>query len=97
MTGYRLCTCLISALVLWAAASRAQDNAPLDDYWVTNGSVTSLARIHGKLLVGGNFEYLGPSTGTCARLDKTTRAPDLLFPEFNAQIAVAWAPGAAGV
>jgi trimeric autotransporter adhesin len=66
--------------------------------WVTDGGVydTALSSDGRTLYVGGGFSYVGPPTGSFAKLSPETGRPSYEFPKFDGQILAAIPDGAGG-
>src|SRR5689334_22737237 len=61
----------LCVLMQLAGAARLQAQSANPNFWVTNGPVRSEA-ISGKTLyIGGDFNYVGPPTGSFAAFDST--------------------------
>src|SRR5262245_48494108 len=69
-------------------------NAPRD-FWITDGTVDSIARQGGVIYLGGDFAYVGPPTGSFAATDAVTGAPLLDRARVNGFV-LAVAPDGAG-
>jgi hypothetical protein len=63
--------------------------------WVTNGSVSAVARVGTTIYLGGEFTYVGPPTGSWVTLDASSGRRDAGWPVFNGPVQ-AMAPDGAG-
>ena len=76
-------------------AEAAVSDTP-DETWVTNGDVNSVFRAGSRIYLGGNFDQVGPGTGSGVSLDPTTGARAASFPKVNGPVFVTVPDGAGG-
>ncbi len=76
-------------------AEAAASDTP-DETWVANGDVNSVFRAGGRIYLGGNFDQVGPATGSGVPLDPTTGARAASFPKVNGPVFVTVPDGAGG-
>ena len=68
----RLGLALLASLVGETRSGFAQDIR--DEVYVTDGTVVAVAQAGGTIYIGGNFSYVGPSTGSAVPIDAATGA-----------------------
>jgi len=91
---------LLLALLL-VSLSLAAAPVPRSDLWVTNGTVYATALDEGNsankiLYIGGDFDYVGPRTGTGVALSASTAALVANMPEINGPVYAVVSDGAGG-
>lgn len=67
-----------------------------DDFWVTNGEVSTLAIGDGVLYAGGSFTYVGPNTGSFVGIDPVSGAADLIDLRVNYRVTAIATDGNGG-
>src|SRR5204863_821884 len=67
-----------------------------DETWVTNGDVNSVVAAGSRIYLGGDFDQVGPGTGSGVALDAATGARPAAFAEVNGPVDAAVADGAGG-
>lgn len=84
--------------VLWlvGGVAFAQGTIPRDDLWITENPIEAFARTQGKLFVGGNYDYVGPTTGNFAAVNKSTGKPNENFVEPSGEVFAIESDGAGG-
>ncbi len=60
---------VIAGLVSWPVPATAATPQPeiRTDTWVTNGTVSTVVQSGNTIYLGGDFTYVGPTTGSFAR------------------------------
>ena len=81
-------------LLLVPAAARGQNAR--NDFWVTNGTVTSMVRVGSTLYVGGSFSFVCPPTGAGVPVDSSTGVPAAGFANIVGQVFAAAPDGTGG-
>jgi hypothetical protein len=81
---------------LVTAASAAIQDQVLTNFWFSDGPVHAIAEANGTVYIGGQFNYVGPYTGSSAFLDSASGARDDTFPQFDGPIRAAIPDGAGG-
>ena len=76
-------------------AAAAVNDTP-DETWVTNGDVNSVVAAGSRIYLGGDFDQVGPGTGSGVALDAATGARPAAFAEVNGPVDAAVADGAGG-
>ncbi|TMK52507.1 MAG: hypothetical protein E6G66_03850 [Actinobacteria bacterium] len=76
-------------------AAAAVNDTP-DATWVTNGDVNSVFQAGGRIYLGGDFDQVGPGTGSGVPLDPTSGARAATFPTVNGPVYVTVPDGAGG-
>ncbi|MDQ1503128.1 MAG: trimeric autotransporter adhesin, partial [Actinomycetota bacterium] len=76
-------------------AAAAVNDAP-DETWVANGDVNTVFSAGGRVYLGGDFDQVGPSTGSGVPLDPSTGALAATFPKVNGPVYTAVPDGAGG-
>lgn len=51
--------------------------------WIPNGPVYATEKFNNKIYIGGNFDYVGPYSGSAVKFDTTSSIPSLSFPKIN--------------
>jgi hypothetical protein len=74
----------------------AQPSVPNKDMWVTNGYVHTVAVDGDYTYIGGSFNYVGPNTGSGAKLSTESDSVNLNFPRVNGSINKVVPDGAGG-
>jgi hypothetical protein len=69
---------------------------PNGDMWVTNGTVRTILSDASYTYIGGNFAFVGPNTGSGAKLTTASSTPDMSFPKVNGQIKTCASDGSGG-
>jgi hypothetical protein len=68
----------------------------LSRFWSPDGAVHSICETNGTLYLGGEFLYVGPTTGSAAAVDATSGARIDGFPVVNGPVYAVVADGAGG-
>jgi len=92
-------TMVIAAIVLAAlsvSVALAQSSTPREETWVTNGAVRSIVRTPDTVYIGGDFTYVGPSTGGGVPLDTATGALIYTFPKVDGTVHACVPDGSGG-
>src|SRR5581483_1382042 len=76
-------------------AAAAVDATPLGT-WTTNGDVNSVFAAGGRIYLGGDFDQVGPDTGSGVPLDAATGARPAVFPQVNGPVFAAVPDGSGG-
>jgi len=76
-------------------AAAAVSDAP-DEAWVANGDVNSVFRSGSRIYLGGNFDQVGPGTGSGVPLDPATGVRPAGFAKVNGPVYVTVPDGAGG-
>jgi len=76
-------------------AAAAVDATPLGT-WTTNGDVNSVFAAGGRIYLGGDFDQVGPDTGSGVGLDAATGARPAVFPQVNGPVLAAVPDGSGG-
>lgn len=96
VSWFSVSACLFIALCA-AGNVFGQLNEPMEGTWVTNGPVFAMESNATALYLGGNFTYVGPSTGCAVRLqDDGTLATAPAFPKINGTVYAMVSDGAGG-
>jgi len=87
--------------LLLASFSLAAAPLPRSDLWVANGTVYATALDEGNsssktLYIGGNFDYVGPRTGTGVAINATTATLVANMPEINGPVYAVVSDGSGG-
>ena len=64
-------------LTAFFAFTHSQAQTPFD-WWVTNGTVSTIAQSGNTVYLGGAFTYVGPNIPYGAALDAGTGAPNVI-------------------
>src|SRR5207302_11507226 len=83
-----------NAFALPRAAAAVNDTP--DETWVTNGDVNSVVQAGSRIYLGGDFDEVGPNTGSGVALDPATGARPGAFPRVNGPVYTAVPDGAGG-
>ncbi len=83
-----------AALLAGAGACFAQ--AIDTTLWVTNGTVSCVARDAGHIYIGGQFTRMGPATGAAVAVDSATGSPKQPFPKISGTVRVVVPDGSGG-
>jgi hypothetical protein len=70
---------------------------PRDDFWITDGTVSEIARSGNTVYIGGDFSYVGPLTGSLAVVNGQTGARKLDWPRVDGAINAVVSDGEGGV
>lgn len=89
-----LCFLLPALLALAAGVAHAQVVDP--NLWVTDGVVTTSFLDGNKLYIGGDFDYVGPQTGSWASISRADLNTVTNAPRVNGTIYCAESDGAGG-
>jgi large repetitive protein len=90
-------TVFMLATLLIAGVAHGQLNEPMEATWVANGPVFAVESNASALYLGGNFTYVGPSTGSVVRLqDDGLLATAPAFPKVNGTVYAMVSDGAGG-
>ncbi len=57
-----------------------------ENFWVTNGEVYAFEKKDTTLFIGGNFQYVGPKTGTLVAFAKNSKLAITSFPKFEGTV-----------
>jgi hypothetical protein len=76
-------------------AEPAQALAPQPQAWVADGPVSASVEAGGTLYIGGQFQYIGPATGSFASISADAGVPDLSMPRVMGDV-LAMAPDGSG-
>lgn len=91
-------TRLVAVLLVLSTATTAEAlaaDAPIATP-MTDGPVTTLAAGSGHVYVGGSFRYAGPLTGSAARLDGASGAPNGVLPFIEGPVMATTPDGSGG-
>ncbi len=100
----RVLSLFVLSISLSVSVLFAQPDDPGREMWVTQltsanpyiGNVTSIAVSGNNTFIGGNFDYIGPNTGSAAKLTTSSLVPNLTFPLVNGDVEVIVSDGAGG-
>ena len=68
----------------------------LKGVWGVHGSISSIVTDKDYIYLGGNFDYIGPATGSAAIVPESTLFPDLNFPVIDGKINTVLPDGTGG-
>ena len=89
-------TALAGGLVGALPRAAAAVNDSPDETWVTNGDVNSVFAAGSRIYLGGDYDQVGPNTGSGVPLDPATGGRTATFPKVNGPVSVAVPDGAGG-
>ncbi|MFQ5471192.1 MAG: hypothetical protein ACE5EH_12990, partial [Gammaproteobacteria bacterium] len=82
--------------VLLCSATSWSDSVPRSDLWVPNGPVYATASNPATLYIGGDFNYVGPNTGSGVVINATDGIVDDEWPLVDGQVNITVADGSGG-
>ena len=85
---------LLAALV--SQMVYAQSNVPRESAWVPNGAVHAIVTTPTATYIGGEFTYIGPSTGSGLPLARSTGLPAATYPKVNGPVNSCISDGSGG-
>ncbi len=88
-----LLVCSLSFSQLWA---QVPVGPPLDYTWIPNGGVSSIVPCADKVILSGNYDWIGPDSGAGIVVDKNTLAVDNGYPIINGDVSAVIPDGAGG-
>lgn len=83
-------------IFLLALPLAAQPLDPRDDMPVTDGTVHAVREAGNTLYLAGDFNYVGPQTGSVAMIDPASGVVNTAFPALNGNVEVIIPDGAGG-
>lgn len=100
----RVHSLFVLSIFLSVSVLFAQPGDPGREMWVAQltsanpyiGNVTSIAVSGNNTFIGGNFDYIGPNTGSAAKLTTSSLVPNLSFPLINGDVEVIVPDGSGG-
>ncbi len=93
--AFAVCVALIASFALAPVASADPPTKPRETY-VTNSTVSAIAKSGNDLYIGGSFSRVGPRTGSFAAVDNSTGDLDDEMPEVAGTVNASVADGNGG-
>ena len=76
--------------------ARALSSVPVEDFWGTDGTVYSIVPAGSVTYIGGDFDLVGPNTGSGIPIDVSTGNPLLSYPKITNGTVEAVVPDGSG-
>jgi len=70
-------------VLLAASSALAQNSVPREETWMTNGPVWTIATTPTTTYIGGNFNYVGPFTGSFVPVNAVAGTPVGVYSKAN--------------
>jgi hypothetical protein len=86
----------VVAILVWPQGALALSSIPNENTWVTNAAVRAIADNGTTIIIGGDFNYVGPNTGHGVLLSTSTGATVPPFPKVNGEIHAVVSDGFGG-
>lgn len=87
---------MIACGVFYPGYTADASTTPRTGLWVANGPIYSTLQDQSTLYIGGDFTYVGPSTGSAVAINSTNGTVDSSFPKIDGTVNVVIQDGAGG-
>ncbi|MFA6468516.1 MAG: T9SS type A sorting domain-containing protein [Bacteroidota bacterium] len=90
--------CVVLFIFLLTAANGVFGQTANTNYWQTDGTVSTILRDAqtNSIYIGGNFQYVGPYTGSVIKVDSVNGDRSLTFPQCNGVVYAVISDGSGG-
>lgn len=85
---------MLAVLAMCARPARAQEALP--GYWLVGGAVNASVVLGDTLILGGNFNYVGPPSGSCGVIGMSSDVPLEGWPHVDGTVYCSVSDGAGG-